>query len=245
VAKYVLKDARILFGGYDLSGSSSAIALETMAALKPTTTFTSGGAEEHVPGLVSVKASASGYRDSASGEDTAIYSSIGGTNAPLTAWGTALAAGSNTYFFNALAGTYTPLEGEVGEVARFKFDAQGKDSPLIRGTVFEAGSTARTATGTSSIIQLGATSATQKLYTALHVTAASGTTPSLTVTVKSAALVGFGSPTTRATYAAKTAVGAEWVTPVAGAITDQFYRVDWTISGTTPSFNFVVVVGIL
>ena len=45
------------------------------------------------------------------------------------------------------------------------------------------------------------------------------------------------------TLTAATAAGSELVS-LAGPLTDTFYRVDWTISGTTPSFSFAVVVGI-
>jgi len=72
----------------------------------------------------------------------------------------------------------------------------------------------------------------------LDVTAASGTTPSLTVVIEDTLdgttwnVVG--------TFAAKTAAGREVInvtTPFANRL-----RVRWTITGTTPSFTFSVVV---
>lgn len=65
------------------------------------------------------------------------------------------------------------------------------------------------------------------------VTAASGTTPSLTVILET-------SPdnstwTTLATYTAATAPGTE--RKVASAL-DRFVRARWTVSGTTPSFTW-------
>jgi hypothetical protein len=57
-------------------------------------------------------------------------------------------------------------------------------------------------------------------------------------------LSGFPSPATRLTFAQKTAAGYEFKS-AAGAITDDWWRVDWTIGGTaTPTFSFVVAVGI-
>lgn len=72
----------------------------------------------------------------------------------------------------------------------------------------------------------------------LDVTAASGTTPQLTVTVQD-------SPdgttwTTRDTFGVKTAISNE--TRNLPTTLDAFQRVGWTITGTTPSFTFSVQV---
>lgn len=70
----------------------------------------------------------------------------------------------------------------------------------------------------------------------LDVTAVSGTTPQLTVTIQD-------SPdgtawTTRDTFGVKTGVSNETRTIPSGL--DVFQRVSWTITGTTPSFTFSV-----
>jgi len=54
----------------------------------------------------------------------------------------------------------------------------------------------------------------------------------------------FLSPTDRITFAQATAIGAQWATPVSGAITDDWWRLSYTIGGTNPSFMVIVVVGI-
>jgi hypothetical protein len=51
------------------------------------------------------------------------------------------------------------------------------------------------------------------------------------------------SATTQITFPQKTFVTSEWLS-AAGAITDDYWRVGYTIGGSTPSFNFAVVVGI-
>lgn len=71
----------------------------------------------------------------------------------------------------------------------------------------------------------------------LDVTAASGTTPSLTVLVEDT-LDGTNWNTV-GTFAAKTAAGRE-VINITAAFADRL-RVSWTITGTTPSFTFSVV----
>jgi hypothetical protein len=54
------------------------------------------------------------------------------------------------------------------------------------------------------------------------------------------------SPTTRVTFSQATGRTSQWATPVAGAITDDWWDISWTIGGTGgPDFTFVAVVGIL
>jgi hypothetical protein len=94
-------------------------------------------------------------------------------------------------------------------------------------------SAARTTNGNSSTVTGWARNG---VAAKVDVTAVSGTTPSLTVTVQD-------SPdgttwTTRDTFGAKTAVSNETRTLPSGL--DVFQRVAWTITGTTPSFTFSV-----
>ncbi len=113
----------------------------------------------------------------------------------------------------------------------------------MRGQVLHPPGTARTVTGSGLARQLGALSATRALYVGLHVLSAAGTTPSVTVVVESDDAVGMASPTTRATFTAATAAGGQTV-QIPGPVTDDWWRVRWTISGTTPSFLFVAAAGL-
>ena len=114
--------------------------------------------------------------------------------------------------------------------------------PVVRGTSLHPPGTARTATGNGTAVQVGAVASGRQMYAALHVLSVSGTaTPTLTVKVQSDT-VGFGSATDQITFTAATAVGGQ-ISRVAGPITDDYWRASWTISGTNPSFLFVVVVG--
>lgn len=73
----------------------------------------------------------------------------------------------------------------------------------------------------------------QSFYGGLHLTCATlGTTARMLVMlIQSASSSGFGAPTTRATFALSTGVGAEWATPVASPSTDQpWWRASWTLS---------------
>jgi hypothetical protein len=82
------------------------------------------------------------------------------------------------------------------------------------------------------------------MYANLHVLSVSGTsTPTLTVSVASDNAVGFPSSAAQGAFAAATAVGGESIR-IPGAILDDWWRVTWTITGTNPSFLFLVSMGV-
>ena len=72
----------------------------------------------------------------------------------------------------------------------------------------------------------------------LHVTAASGTTPTLDVTVEMDTNSGFSTPTTLATFTQATTTTSERIENTTS--TERYVRVSYTIGGTTPSFTFAV-----
>jgi hypothetical protein len=82
------------------------------------------------------------------------------------------------------------------------------------------------------------------MYAALHVLSVAGTTPSITARVESSVDNTFSAPTTRLTFTAANAVGGQILRTAGTAITDTWWRVAWTISGTSPSFLFSSALGI-
>jgi hypothetical protein len=99
-------------------------------------------------------------------------------------------------------------------------------------------SAARTATGNSAALPVGSNSATIELE--VEVTAVSGTTPSMAVTVLwSEDGTNFGNPD--GSSDAFTAITG--VTNVVKNLTVRaaYMQVVWTITGTTPSFTFSVL----
>lgn len=97
-------------------------------------------------------------------------------------------------------------------------------------------SAARTATGNSAAIASGDTGAFLNLLA--DVTAVSGTSPSMTLTVEwSHDGTAFAQGDTADTFTAITAA-AKKVKQF--AVKAPYYRVVWTITGTTPSFTFSV-----
>lgn len=99
-------------------------------------------------------------------------------------------------------------------------------------------SAARTATGNSGAVQADISS--RNLSVLVNVTAQSGTTPTLDFSVQwSADGTNFATPDgtadTITQFAAATGLKVKLFT-----VKGRFYRVVWTVAGTTPSFTFTV-----
>lgn len=241
MASQLLRDCRLWLDGYDLSGDMNALAITYSAAMLDDTRF-GDSTKRNAGGVRSIVANHQGlWNGGDTGVDAVLFSQIGAANAPMTLSPTTGAEGEVAFTFRSLASQYQP-GAKHGDLLMFSVSAEGGDgAPLVRGTVLH--NATKTATGTGSIYQMGATASGQKLYGALHVTAAAGTSPTLAVKVQSAALAGFGTPTDRLTFATKSAIGSDWQT-AAGPITDAYHRVSFTIGGTGASFSFVVILGI-
>lgn len=240
----VLTNAKIYLAQYDISGFLNSVRLDYSAKALNDSRF-GHRTEINKGGVKSVAFAIGGFGDPGdAGMEAIAFNRIGTSDLPLTASPIGAAAGDVAYFFKALKASMKTL-GQHGELMPYQGTASASGGvPLVRGKVFVSDAAAKTATGTSGIIQLGAVSATQRVYAALHVLSASGTNPTLDVTVKSDALVGFSTPATQITFAQATEATSEHLS-TAGAITDVQWRVDYTIGGTdTPTFTFVVVVGI-
>lgn len=242
MSKMVLLDVRLFAVGVDLTSASSKAEVSAEVEEKETTNYASGGYKEVLGGIASSTIQAEGQWEAgdATKVDDASWSQLGGLG-PWTVVPTAATVGSLAYTTYAMRGDYT-LGGSVGDVAPWQSKASGS-WPLVRGQIAHPPGTARTSTGTGTGVQLGAVATGKRLYAALHILSASGTTPSITARVESDDNSGFTSATTQLTFAAATAAGGQ-ILRASGPITDDWYRIAWTISGTTPSFTFVAALGI-
>ena len=235
----VLTDAKLYMDGRDFSGKMNELRLAYGSDLKEARVFGDKGIRR-LSGLTDVNMSHAGYFD-AETVDIDLHANIGVDNVPITAAPNDGAEGKIAYIFQAAHGEYAP-GAEVGELHGYTVTAVGSGGDrLVRGTIL--GNGVETSSGTGTAFQVGAVTASQKLYAALHVFATGGT-PTLDVTVESDALEAFGSATTKITFAQKTAVGSEWATPVAGVIDDDWWRIAFTIGGGSPSLTFIVTIGI-
>lgn len=242
MAPRILKNCKCYLGGYNISGDLNQMALDYKAEIKEITTF-NDSSKRRMAGLLDLNAKLQGYwqaADSPAGIDKIMWDEFSLTEDILTICPTDGSAGETAFFSKILMAQYSP-GGQVGEVLSFSADIQGNER-LIRGIVAETG--AKTVTGNGTARNLGAVTATQKMYAALHVTAASGITPTLDAVIQSDDAEGMLSPVTRIAFSQVTAIGSEWKT-VDGAITDTWWRPAFTIGGVDPSFTIVLVLGII
>jgi len=240
----VLTDCRIYFESADLTGYSNKVEISTSVEDLDRTTFASGGFKERVGGLNEATGSIDGFWQAGDlGQpDDMWFANLGSASAAITLVPTSGAAGQLAYLTQAMETDYKP-GAAVGKLLAWSAGFKG-NWPLVRGQIMHPQGTPRTATGVGTGYQLGAVSATQRMYACLHVLSVSGTsTPTITVKLQSSVDNSFASPTDRITFAADTALDGQALS-LAGAVTDQWWRAAWTISGTTPSFLFAVSAGI-
>lgn len=246
MGRFVLANTRLFMAGADLTTVNNKVELAAEAEEKDCTAFTASGEvwKEVLGGLRSTSMNASGQweaDDTALGKiDDTAWTTLGSVT-PVSAC-PATAAVSSLDWFTGFLRTNYQLGGAVGDVAPWSANGSG-NWPLVRGVVAHDPGTARTATGNGTSIQLGAVPSNKQLYAALHVLSVSGTTPSLTVTIQTDNATGFPSSATALTFSAANAKGGQ-ILRTAGPITDDWVRASWTISGSSPSFLFLVSVGI-
>jgi hypothetical protein len=247
VSKGILKNVRIFSGGCDLTGQSNKVDLAAEVEEKDVTNFGSVDVngevwKEVIAGLGSAKVTGGGQWEAGdtSKVDDDTWAALGGIGA-FTVCPVDANIGSLAWIVNAMRAHYQ-LFGGPGDVAPWAL-AMSSTWPMARGVSLHSPGTARTATGNATGVQQGAIPAGQSGYASLHVLSVAGTTPSLTVKVQSDDNSGFTSPTDQITFTAATLRGGQ-IGRVAGPITDDWWRVTWTITGTTPSFLFVVGFGI-
>ena len=240
MVEQVLTQCKLWVDGWDLSGDMRALALNYAAELKDNTTF-GMTTRSRAGGLKLVDIQHEGlWSGGADLVDEVLFNRIGLSDVPVSIGVETGAEGEVGYSFLSTFGEYAP-GAPVGEMFAFTVSAESSGR-LVRGTILH--NAARTVSANGTAFQVGAVSASQKLYATLPVIAASGSPPTLDVTVESDAASGFPSAVTQVTFAQKTAIGSEWATPVAGAITDDWWRVAYTIAGGGPSFTFIVIIGI-
>lgn len=239
----ILTDVRLFTGGCDLTSANNKVEFQAEVDEKDVTVFRSSGTGQMwgsvIGGIAKGSVDAEGFWSAGSSDqvDDNLWPGLGGNGA--WSWCPATAnVGEVAWVTSALQSSYQIL-GAVGDVAPWKAKASTSGA-IGRGKVAHPPGTARTATGTGTSVQHVAVPAGQYLYANLHVLSVAGTgTPTLTVKIQSDNATGFPSATDQITFTAATAVGGE-SKRIAGPITDDWFRAAWTVSGTNPSFLFLV-----
>lgn len=239
------QDMSILVSGLELAANGKNVMLATEVAPLDTTALNTTGWTTCIGGRKSGKVDMNLMQDVTSGSvDSTLFDLLGDADVPHSIC-TLSADGSTAYLFRGIPLQYVPVEGEPGDLAMARLSGASSTGGIVRGTLIHPGSASRSSSSAGTGRQLGAVAAGKSLYAALHVLSVAGTsTPTLTVKVQSDDNSGFTSATDRITFTDATAVGAQW-SSVAGAITDDYWRISYTISGSSPVFAFAVTAGIL
>ncbi|HEV8642169.1 MAG TPA: hypothetical protein VGV13_13800 [Methylomirabilota bacterium] len=237
MASQVLTNCVLWLAGYKLSGAMNALGLDYGAELQDATVFGDTGRRRR-GGLKTQAFHHEGYWDVGTGAgdaaDEVLFPLVGAADKVMTISPNGV-EGEPAYTLRSVAAEYSP-GAQVGQM--FKFTVRGEGAPgdpLVEGTLLK--NAAVSVDGNGTAFDVGAVSATQKLYAALQFTgAALGT-----AYVQSAPTSGFVSPTQRVLFALGGSRGTDWQV-VAGPITDAWWRAGWTASG---SAEIVVTIAIL
>lgn len=241
MAKFILTNQMLIVGGYELTSSVNSIQLEYAAEAKDYTTM-GDTTRKFIGGLKTVQLQAAGFYDAVPA-DSPLFTNIGVADVPISITGQGATVGDIGYFFRSMMGEYSFGES-IGEVNKFNLGAGCAQSPLVRGYLLN--DSTETSSGNGTGVQVGAAASGQTVYAALHVVASSGSgDQTLDVTIGSDDNAGFTSETNRFTFTqATTSVTSEFLT-LAGPITDDYWRVNFTIAGSgSPSFDIILMLGI-
>lgn len=244
MAKRLITDAGVYLAGYEFSGYSNQSQVTIDAPDVDVTTFGPGAWREYLAGLLAGAFSVGGISDPVAVEAVA-WDKFADAGEIVTICDPN-AAGGVSFFMRGVAGQFT-TGLSLGQPGGFTLAGRTSIGPLVRGKAMHRATAAApvTSTGTGTGQQLGAVASTKSVYAALHVFHVGGSTPSLTVKIQSDDNSGFTTPVDRLTFAAKNAIGAEWVSAGPAAITDTWWRAQWTVSGSSPQFGFIVSFGFI
>lgn len=233
-----LIDVRLLSGGYEVTSDHNAGSLRRSREVKDATVF---GQRDRVyrPGIRSAEYTLNGFFDGP--VNTIHQAQLVATDADVT---TIVAPdgslGANAYSFEAILSDLDDFGGSIGDLAAFTASGRGT-GPSFRGTILEAGETARSSSANGTGFLLSAVGAGSGAYAALHVIDVTGS-PTLDVVVESDDNSGFTTATTRLTFAQASAIGAQFISDTS-TVTDTYWRARWTFGGSG-SVLFVVNFGI-
>lgn len=236
-----LANCGIWFDSLEIDSSTNKVQILMSNAELIGTTFADSAVRRYA-GLGDSSISASGFCDWPD-PDLTIYNDLGSGLVPVSVAmnGPNPVAGSPAYFINAQVSSFGRM-GKSGEIDPFSMKAAGSDL-ICQGVLAQTGNVV--ANGSSAVYQF--TAPVDNLHAvcaALHVTAFGGVAPTLTVILQSATTIGFAGPTTRASFnVVNGAVSGQFVR-APGPITDQFWRLNWTIGGSVgPNFTFAGLIG--
>jgi hypothetical protein len=245
MAAQALTNVQVFVNQFDLSAMTGSIEQSTTTKLPDVDNLAGGGYNHVTPSTTAAAFGIKAWYDTAT---LGTYNAFTGAQrgrqdvVGFVPAGTAAVAGDVATFGRGQLASWSGPIGAIGDAAGLSAMWTG-DTALVAGVV-GAPLASRSATLTGTSLQLGAVAAsangaTERLWAALFVTAASGT--NLAVTIQTDNATGFPSPASGITFSTVSAVGAQFASAV-GPLTDDWFRVSATIG--TGSFSFAVLMGV-
>jgi hypothetical protein len=234
----------ICLGKYDLSCKLTAAQIQAEVDVKDDTTVCDDTRSE-AAGLNVVRFEGAGLFDS--DNDGQLYSNLSVHDVELSFFPAGKTEGVTAYTFQAHQANYE-MGGPLGELLGYRLSANSRGTPLVRGYVMHASTKSIPVDGSSgnaTPLQIGAIAATETLFIATHVTALTGTSPTISLSLFSDDAEGFPSQTNRKDICTAQASTASFWDSVSGAVTDDWWRVWWSLGGAGTSATFYVVAGIM
>lgn len=233
----VLLNATTFVAGYDFTADTNKVQFDSTVADLDTTTFATTGWKSRTGGLKDATIHEDGLWSSS--PDSEAFTGLGVVDQPVTVSPTGVAA-SIAYMLRTEKMKYQAF-GQIGALTPFALDLSASNSQgIVRGQLAAAKGNVSATGPLGSGLNLGAVGSTQFLYATFHVFGTPGTT--VTVQVQSDTSNAFAAPTVRGTIGPLTTSGGVWMTRVAGAITDTWWR--FNVSAITGTFTVAGAIGI-
>lgn len=231
MAEFMLKNARILVSGADLSGQMNEVTVTYSAEMLDRTTFGSS-ARKRMAGLRDFQVAGGGFVDFATTKKASphLWSKLGTTAGVVTV--SANSSKGAPCYTGAQVESEFAFGGSIGELAKFNFAGFG-DGYAVKGVLAEGG-TGLSTTLSATPRSLGVKGTTKRLYGIVHIRAgASSGNQKLVFGIQTASSSGFTSATTALKM---TSVGGGAPTGqikfTAGSTVHTWYRVRVKSSGT-------------
>lgn len=233
--------ASVIVGSFDLSPFTGNISESPgSVSVKEYATFAGGGYVQRCAAIKSGNFGLSGYCDhtNSTGINSAMADAMGTQYAvQISTPGTA--AGDRALVGRGICNHWMPMQTDPDNLAAFEFGL-ATDTAFTFGKVAAPLAAVTTSGLTGTAVALTGPTATQSLYAALNITAASGT--NLVVKVQSDDNSGFTSATDRITFSTASAVGWQWSSVAGNLSTETYWRVVATVA--SGSFTFAVSFGV-
>ena len=174
--------------------------------------------------------------------DSFLFNDLGTDGVNVSVWPEGAAAGKRGWAAEC-SGVSQPFTANTGDFITADVSYQA-ESALVYARSYIQQTTGTTPSDNSASYQDGAITASQIGVGFLQVFSAGGSSPTLDIKIQSDNGSGMSSPTDRITFTRATGATVERKT-VAGAITDDWYRVTITAGGSSPAFAYIVAFGIV